>query len=388
MSKIPDTPLIPATRAFLQALGQHATRRWPIPLALATGIVVGACFGGLPEGRSPGGGGGAASLPPAVAQGAPASFRSLVDRVIPSVVNIDVTRRVRPQVPRGFDRFFETPPSQEQQGVGSGFIIDADGLIVTNFHVIQGRAELSVTLHDGKTYHGRVIGTDPLTDIALVKIEAKGLKPLPLGNSDQIYPGDWVLALGSPLGLQETVTAGIISSVNREVAIAERTNYLQTDAAINPGNSGGPLVNLSGQAVGVNTAIARGAQGIGFAVPVNTLSQVLPELREKGRVERAWLGVAVAEINPQIAGEIRGAKAGRGLVVLEVVAGSPAARAGLQPEDVILSVDGKALTEPRDLILYLNQKKPGQKVRLSVLRGGQTRNVDLTLSTMPASAVQ
>ncbi len=371
----------------LRDLGRSAARRWPVTLALAVGLVLGACFGGLPE-REPSGGGGGASVPPAVAQGAPASFRGLVDRVIPSVVNIDVTRRVRPQVPRGFDRFFETPPSQEQQGVGSGFIIDPNGLIITNYHVIQGRAELSVTLHDGKTYTGKVIGTDPLTDLALVKIDAKGLKPLTLGNSDQMHPGDWVVALGSPLGLQETVTAGIISSVNREVAIAERTNYLQTDAAINPGNSGGPLVNMAGQAVGVNTAIARGAQGIGFAIPVNTLSQVLPDLREKGRVERAWLGVAVAEINPQIAGEIRGAKTGQGLVVLEVVNGSPAARAGVQPEDVLLSVDGKALSEPRDLILYLNTKKPGQKVRLRVLRDGQTRDVDLTLSTMPPSAVQ
>lgn len=362
--------------------------RAPVTLALAVGLVLGACFGGLSENRSPQGGGGAGSLPPAVAQGTPMSFRSLVDRVIPSVVNIDVTRRVRPQLPRGFDRFFETPPSQEQQGVGSGFIIDPNGLIVTNFHVIQGRAELSVTLHNGKTYHGRVIGTDPLTDVALVSIEAKGLKPLPLGNSDQMHPGDWVLALGSPLGLQETVTAGIISSVNREVAIAERTNYLQTDAAINPGNSGGPLVNMAGQVVGVNTAIARGAQGIGFAVPINTLAQVLPDLREKGRVDRAWLGVAVAAINPQIAGEIRGAKAGQGLVVLEVVEGSPAQRAGLQAEDVILAVDGKALSEPRDLIAHLNQKKPGQRVQLRVLRAGQTRNLDLTLSTMPPNAVQ
>jgi S1-C subfamily serine protease len=375
-------------RPFLWPKGRSHAPRGPIVLALAIGLVLGACFGGLPEKPPPGGGGGPSSLPPAAAQGTPASFRSLVDRVIPSVVNIDVTRRVRPTVPRGFDRFFETPPSQEQQGVGSGFIIDANGLIVTNYHVIQGRAELSVTLHDGKAYNGRVIGTDPLTDIALVKIEARGLKPLALGNSDQIYPGDWVLALGSPLGLQETVTAGIISSVNREVAIAERTNYLQTDAAINPGNSGGPLVNMQGQVVGMNTAIARGAQGIGFAVPVNTLAQVLPDLRTKGQVERAWLGVAVAGINAQIAGEIRGARAGNGLVVLEVVAGSPAAQAGLQPEDVILSVDGRALAEPRDLIGYLNQKRPGQRVRLRVLRGGQTRNVDLTLSTMPASAVQ
>ncbi len=377
MSKTPDPKLAPKSRS---------ARRWQVSLALAVGIVLGACFGGLPEGSKQEAG--PSSLPPAVAQGAPTSFRSLVERVIPSVVNIDVTRRVRPQVPRGFDRFFETPPTQEQQGVGSGFIIDASGLIVTNYHVIRGRAELSVTLHDGTAHHGRVIGSDPLTDLALVKIDAKGLKPLALGNSDQMFPGDWVLALGSPLGLQESVTAGIISSVNREVAIAERTNYLQTDAAINPGNSGGPLVNMAGQVIGVNTAIAQGAQGIGFAIPANTLSQVLTDLREKGRVERAWLGVAVAAINAQIAGQLPGAKADQGLVVLEVVAGSPAAKAGLRSEDVILSVDGKALSEPRDLIHYLNTKKPGQRVRLRVLRGGQTRDVNLTLATMPASAVQ
>jgi serine protease Do len=379
MSKLPEVPVAPKSRS---------ARRWQVSLALMVGIVLGACFGGLPDGKNPGGDAGPASLPPAAAQGTPPSFRSLVERVIPSVVNIDVTRRVRPQMPQGFDRFFDAPPSREQQGVGSGFIIDASGLIVTNFHVIRGRAELSVTLHDGTAHHGRVIGTDPLTDLALVKIEAKGLKPLTLGNSDQMFPGDWVLALGSPLGLEESVTAGIISSVNREVAIAERTNYLQTDAAINPGNSGGPLVNMAGQVIGVNTAIAQGAQGIGFAIPASTLSQVLTELREKGRVDRAWLGVAVAAINAQMAGQLPGAKAGQGLVVLEVVSGSPAAKAGLRSEDVILSVDGKALAEPRDLILYLNTKKPGQRVRLSVLRGGETRRVDLTLATMPASAVQ
>ncbi len=371
--------------------GRPTPGRVQAMLTLAIGIALGACFGGIPDDPAAGGGGargGASSLPSAVAQGAPMSFRGLVDRVMPSVVNIDVTRRVRPQLPQGFDRFFENPPTQEQQGVGSGFIIDSEGLIVTNYHVIRGRAELSVTLHDGTAHHGRVIGTDPLTDVALVSISAKGLKPLTLGNSDQIYPGDWVLALGSPLGLQETVTAGIISSVNREVAIAERTNYLQTDAAINPGNSGGPLVNMTGQVIGVNTAIARGAQGIGFAVPVNTLALVLPELRAKGRVDRAWLGVAVSAITPQIAGEIPGAKAGIGLVVLEVVAGSPAARAGLKPEDVIETVDGRPLKEPKDLILHLNQKKPGQRVQLRVLRGGKARNMALTLSTMPSSAVR
>lgn len=383
-----DTPTTGTLTERLGRLEASLRRRGPVTLALAIGLILGACFGTGSDGERPPSRAAGASLPPASAQGLPMSFRGLVDQVIPSVVNIDVTRRVRPQVPRGFERFFEVPPSQEQQGVGSGFIIDPDGLIVTNYHVIQGRAELSVTLHDGKTYTGRVIGTDPLTDLALIRIDARGLKPLHFGNSDQIYPGDWVLALGSPLGLQETVTAGIISSVNREVALAERTNYLQTDAAINPGNSGGPLVNMQGQVVGVNTAIARGAQGIGFAIPINTLTQVLPDLREKGRVERAWLGVAVAGINPQIAGEIQGARVGEGLVILEVVAGSPAERAGLRPEDVILSVDGQRLAEPRDLIQHLNTRKPGQAVRLRILRAGQVREVSLTLATMPDSALR
>lgn len=368
------------------ASGMARARGWrgTALLTLVIGMGIGACFGGLPEReRSPGVSSG---LPSAVAQGTPPSFRGLVDRVMPSVVNIDVTRRVRPQLPRGFERFFETPPAQEQQGVGSGFVIDPAGLILTNFHVVRGRAELAVTLHDGKTHHGRVIGTDPLTDVALVKIEAKGLKPLPMGNSDQMHAGDWVLALGSPLGLQETVTAGIISSVNRAVAIAERTNYLQTDAAINPGNSGGPLVNMAGEVVGMNTAIAQGAQGIGFAVPMNTISALLPDLRSKGRVERAWLGVAVAAVNAPIAQDLPGAKAGEGVVVLEVVPDSPAGRAGLQEGDVILAVEGRPLKEPRDLIMALNQKRPGQEARLRVLRDGKPRDVTLQLGTMPASA--
>lgn len=328
---------------------------------------------------------------PAVAappQAGATSFVGLVNRVSPAVVNIDVIRRTRRRIPGWPDEGSLDGASGVQRGVGSGFLVEASGLIVTNSHVVQGQPELMVTLWNGRTYTGKVLGNDPLTDLALVKIDARGVPTVPLGNSDTAHVGEWVLALGSPLGLRRTVTAGIISSTNREVAVNERMAFLQTDAAINPGNSGGPLVNMAGQVIGINTAIAAEAQGIGFAIPVNALKLVLNDLKTRGHVVRAWLGVSFAGITPELAERFPELKGQKGVIIAQVVPGSPAEEAGLRTEDILTAVDGKAITSARDLVEAMARRKPGEKVRLTYRRGGKQATATLTLGTMPASAAQ
>ncbi|HEY9898819.1 MAG TPA: trypsin-like peptidase domain-containing protein [Pantanalinema sp.] len=325
--------------------------------------------------------------PPRAAPAPSTGFVALVNRVSPAVVNIDVEQRVRRRIPDWFGTG-EGTTTQVRRGVGSGFVIAADGLVVTNNHVVQGQSKLVVTLWDGRTLPGRVLGSDPLTDLALVKIEGRGLPFLVLGNSDRAQVGEWVIALGSPLGLRRTVTAGIVSSTNREVSINERLGFIQTDAAINPGNSGGPLVNMAGQVIGINAVIAADAQGIGFAIPVNALKLVLDDLRTKGRVERAWLGISFAGITPELVEQFPELKGQEGLVVARVTAGSPAQRAGLRPEDVIVAFEGKRVTAARDLIAAMARRRPGDRVTLSVQRGKRRLEVAMTLGTMPESAAQ
>ncbi len=325
-----------------------------------------------------------AAQPPAGAT----NFVGLVNRVSPAVVNIDVIRRVRRQIPGWPEEGGPGGSSRVRRGVGSGFLIERNGLIVTNSHVVQGQPDLVVTLWNGRTYKAKLLGNDPLTDIALLKIEAAGVPTLTLGNSDTAHVGEWVLALGSPLGLQRTVTAGIISSTNREVAINERMAFLQTDAAINPGNSGGPLVNMAGQVIGINTAIAADAQGIGFAIPINALKLIVNDLKTKGHVVRAWLGVSFAGITPELAERFPELKGQKGVVVAEVVSGSPAALAGLKTEDIITAVDGKPIESARDLVGIMAVHKPGDRIKLTYRRGGQARTTTLSLGTMPASVAQ
>lgn len=333
-------------------------------------------------------GAGAALPVSAQAPAGPPNFVALVNRVSPAVVNIDVVRRTRRRISGWPDEGGMDGSSRVQRGVGSGFLIESGGLIVTNNHVVQGQPELTVTLWNGRTYTGKVLGTDPLTDIALIKIQAKGLPVMPLGNSDTAHVGEWVLAMGSPLGLRRTVTAGIISSTNREVSINERMSFLQTDAAINPGNSGGPLVNMTGQVIGINTAIAYEAQGIGFAIPINALKLVLNDLKTKGHVVRAWLGVSFAGITPELAERFPELKGQKGVIIAQVVSDSPAEQAGLQTEDVITTVDGTPITSARDLVTVMARHKPGDKVRLTYRRAGKPRTVTMTLGTMPASVAQ
>lgn len=325
----------------------------------------------------------------------------LVERVGAAVVNIDTeTRQRNPFYGQEQDPFFGFfgpfggmggpgggNPHQGQgpflvrKGVGSGFVLEADGYIVTNHHVIAGATKLRVTMTDGRKLEGKVVGQDPSTDLALVKVEAKGLPTLPLTDPATLRVGERVIAIGSPLGLQHTVTAGILSAVNRDVQVNPRVGFLQTDAPINPGNSGGPLLNLKGEVIGVNTAVARDGQGIGFAIPVTTLKQVLPQLKAKGRVERAWLGVGVRDL-PEERNKMF-FPVEKGAVVTQVTEGSPAAKAGLAPGDVILEVQGKAIGSAAELIWSISNRSKGDKVTLLVMREGQRKRLEVVLDRMP-----
>lgn len=323
----------------------------------------------------------------------------LVEKVGPAVVNIDtVSRRTVVQQPHpffGMDPFgfgFGDPRASrpqtrtyEQKGVGSGFIIDPKGLVVTNNHVVSKATELTVTLPDGRKFKGKVIGKDSASDLALVKIEGKDLPSLKLANPDSIRVGQWVVAIGSPLGLKYSVTAGILSAVNRE-GIKNRVGFLQTDAPINPGNSGGPLMNLQGEVIGVNTAIIQNAQGIGFAVPVDTVSRVIPQLETKGRVERAWIGVGLADLPEDRSRMFYPAE--YGALVARIEPKSPADKAGLADGDVIMAIDGQKIEDAAALMRSVSSLNIGDKIKLQVNRRGQTKELTLTLGKMPDQLVQ
>jgi len=342
------------------------------------------------------------------AEGLSTAFRNVSETLTPSVVSIStrtkaVTRGAgRESVPRElenqlppwlhdeFFRQFEAPQGQtpqnrapERTGMGSGVIAREDGFILTNNHVVEGADELIVELSDGRKVEGKVVGTDPPTDLAVVKIDVDGLKPAVFGDSDAIQVGDWVLAIGSPFGLAQTVTAGIISGKNRVQNIvgdgAGFEDFLQTDAAINPGNSGGPLVNLRGELVGINTAIlsrSGTSAGIGFAIPVSMARPVLDSIIESGTVHRGFIGAQVADINPDVIKEFD-LKAESGALIRGVVAGEPAANAGLQPGDVVTSIDGKSIATGTQLRNWVASKAPGSSVVMSVNRNG--KQLDLTV---------
>lgn len=311
----------------------------------------------------------------------------LVERASPAVVNIDTLTRARRSSGDPFEDYFFGPQETLQKGVGSGFIIDPNGIVVTNHHVVRNATRLTVTLNDGRKLSGRIVGRDPATDIAVVQIEGKDLPTLSLGDSHHLRVGEWVVAIGSPLGLSKTVTAGIVSALNRDVSISERVSFIQTDAAINPGNSGGPLIDMNGRVIGVNTAIAAQAQGIGFAIPADTVQAIVEQLRTKGTVERAWIGVSISELTPERAAQLR-QEAEPGVLVQQVVPRGPAARAGLRAGDVLIEVDSRKLEKPTDLIRYLSDKKVGETVSLLVNRGGQRRTLQVKLGALPEEAAQ
>ncbi|MQA30197.1 MAG: Do family serine endopeptidase [Luteitalea sp.] len=323
------------------------------------------------------------------------NFADIVERINPAVVNIDATtrsaadrRRRRqglPEVPEPFERQdFNGPRSDApRRGAGSGFIIDADGSIITNHHVIDGAERIVVKLSDGRTMRARVVGTDPDTDIALIKVDGQERLPVaPLGDSATLRMGEWVCAIGNPLGYEHSVTVGVVSFLGRKLFDPSLDNYIQTDAAINFGNSGGPLINARGEVIGINAAISSRASNIGFAVPINGASAIIPQLRASGRVSRGYIGVGLRDIDADLQRSL-GLPVNQGALVQDVTADSPADRAGLRTYDVIVSFDGAPVGSDDELIKEISSKNPGDASPVGVLRDGRPVTLTVKLAERP-----
>lgn len=378
---------------------------WVIGLVMVAVLAAG-FFGGFKVGQK----GKPESTPGILIPGSPAfamlqelgSLSEVAARAMPSVVNISSLKATRipgehPFSPffedpffrrffgEEFFRFFEIPRERRQRSLGSGVIVRSDGYILTNNHVVEGATEVKVSLPDKREFKAKIIGTDSSTDLAVLKIEAKDLSALPLGDSDRIRVGDIVLAIGNPFGIGETVTMGIISAVGRaNVGVADYEDFIQTDAAINPGNSGGALVDMRGQLIGINTAILTrtgGYQGIGFAIPSNMARVVMESIIKYGKVTRGWLGVMIQEVTPQIA-QAFGLKQIRGALVSDVLRGSPAERAGIKRGDVIVEYEGKGVEGVADLKNLVAQTKPGSRVKVKLIRGGEEQVVEVIIEEL------
>ena len=320
------------------------------------------------------------------------AFARAAKRIEPSVVLIRSTRQIR----RGssFPSFggLGGRDAFEAQGLGSGVIVDRRGYVLTNNHVVAGADELEVELSDQRTVSAEVVGTDPYTDLAVIRMSAKGLQPAQLGRSADLHVGQWVLAVGSPFGLQQSVTAGIISAVGRGgLRLAQYGNFIQTDAAINQGNSGGPLVDLDGRVIGINAAIASasrvaGSNGVGFTIPIDLARRVMDQLIRNGKVVRAWLGVVMGELSPALARSF--GYQGKGILIDDMDPDGPATKAGLKPGDILLRMDGAAVTSPEQFRNTIANSKPGSMVRFAVWRQGKTREVRVKLATLPGVARQ
>ncbi len=270
---------------------------------------------------------------------------------------------------------------------GSGFVMSEDGFILTNNHVIEDADRIKVKFADGKDFTARVVGRDPKTDLALIKIDgAAALHPLKLGNSENLKVGSWVVAVGSPFGLEQTVTVGIVSAKGRVIGSGPYDNFIQTDASINPGNSGGPLVNMNGEVIGINTAIIPNAQGIGFATPINMATEILPQLQKKGHVTRGWLGVSIQEVTPELAKSFSLDK-NKGALVAEVFKASPAEKAGIEQGDIILQFNGKDIAESKELPRMMAATPVGDTVALKVLRNGKTITCQVNAGEMQEKEV-
>jgi len=331
-----------------------------------------------------------------------------VDRVGPAVVRIDSARQLSSQdIPEAlknpfFKRFFgnEMPPPEQrvERGTGSGFIITADGRMITNAHVVAGADSVKVTLKDGRTFDGRVVGVDRVTDVAVVKIEAKGLPTVRLGKAHDLIPGEWAIAIGNPLGLDNTVTVGIISALDRsssQVGVPEkRVSFIQTDAAINPGNSGGPLLNAKGEVIGVNTAIRADAQGLGFAIPVETAQRIANQLFTKGRVEHPYLGIRMDTLTPDLRKKINDNDVGfkvtqdTGVIIVGVLKGSPAAQAGLKPGDIIQKVGGKPVKSATQVQEQVEASAVGSNLQIQVSRQGKTETLQVRPGAFPTEETE
>lgn len=347
-------------------------------------------------------------LPP-VANTNPNFVTNVVKQVGPAVVRIDASRTVRSRSSRGDDPFFRDfwgqSPMQPQQserterGLGSGFIVSNDGRIITNSHVVDGADTVEVTLKDGRKLQGRVLGSDPVTDVAVVKVDATDLPTVTLSDSEQIQPGEWAIAIGNPLGLDNTVTVGIISATGRSSGDAgipdKRVDFIQTDAAINPGNSGGPLMNERGEVIGMNTAIRADAQGIGFAIPINTIQRIADQLATQGKAQHAYLGVQMATLSPQVKQEVNSnsnigftINEEQGVLVMKVVDGSPADQAGLRAGDVVRQVNGQEVTTADQLQKLVGDAKVGDTLQVEISREGRSQTIAVRTGDYPAESSQ
>src|SRR5512147_1684679 len=394
-------------------------RSWLVPFILITvwiviGVVVASDMGWLPTGTA-----GPDPIPNGIVRpvatapqmpmggGNAKNFVEIAKMVKPAVVNIAATRSGKsgdgPQSSPFDDPFFRKffgdeflkrdSPHREpkERGQGSGVIVEANGLIITNNHVVNKADEIRVFLSDKREFKGKLIGTDAKTDIAIVKIEATGLPTVPWADSDQLEVGEYVLAVGSPFGLTQTVTMGIVSAVGRaSMGIAEYEDFIQTDAAINPGNSGGALVNVRGELVGINTAIfstSGGYQGVGFAIPSNMVKSIMDSLVSKGKVIRGWLGVSIQSITPELAKQFN-LKGEKGVLVSDVSENGPAEKAGLKRGDIIVEYDGKRTDEPNQFRNMVANTSPGEEHSLKVLRNDEVITLKVTIGELPADQQQ
>jgi serine protease Do len=324
------------------------------------------------------------------------AFTEIVSTVSPAVVNIAATKVMQRETDALYnDPFFDLfspfndfgmPKKWKEKSLGSGVIVSPDGYIITNNHVVEKGEEIKVTLFDGKTFKGKLVGADPKTDIAIIQIDASKLPTLTWGDSERLQVGEFVLAIGNPYSLNHTVTMGIISAVGRaNVGIADYEDFIQTDAAINPGNSGGPLVNVKGELIGINTAIfsrTGGYQGIGFAVPSNMVRIIMDQLVQRGKVTRGWIGVTIQELTPELSQKF-GAKKVQGALISEVMKDSPAAKAGMKRGDIILTFNGKAVKDVSNLRNMVAQSKIGNSVEMEILRSGREYSVKVTIIEIP-----
>ncbi|MCX5720981.1 MAG: DegQ family serine endoprotease [Nitrospirae bacterium] len=392
-------------------------RPWVVPFTLIAvgiviGIVVASDMGWLPNGTA----GPEPVLAPLarpvatvpqlpMSGGSGKNFVEIAKSVKPAVVNIAATRTGKAgEGPQGspfddpfFRRFFgdelkrDMPKERKEKGQGSGVIVDPSGLIITNNHVVNKADDIRVVLSDKREFKAKLIGTDSKTDIAVIKIEATGLSPIAWADSDQLEVGEFVLAVGSPFGLTQTVTMGIVSAVGRaSMGIAEYEDFIQTDAAINPGNSGGALVNVRGELVGINTAIfsqSGGNMGIGFAVPSNLAHSIMDQLVRTGKVVRGWLGVSIQELSPELAAQF-GITETKGVLVSDVMDDSPAKKAGFERADVIVEFDGKPMDSPTHLRNAVAQTPLGKKVSIKLIRDKKHKTLDVTIVEQPKSMTQ
>jgi len=298
------------------------------------------------------------------------SLAPLVELQGPAVVNIDVTTH------QGHDR--------TQRGQGSGFLISSDGYILTNNHVVAHADEVTIRLADEREYMATVVGTDPNTDVALVKIDTpEGLPFLPLGSSEALAVGDWVVAIGNPFGLSHTVTAGIVSAKGRVIGAGPYDDFIQTDASINPGSSGGPLFNLSGEVVGINTAINPHGQGIAYSVPIDMVTPIIDALKENGKVSRGWIGISLQELDADLAQRLKVDVEG-GALVAQVYPGTPAHQAGLEAGDIITNVAGEEVGSSEALVRSIGLRKPGETVKITIIRKGQAQRLSVVLGERPS----